>query len=80
MEGRECMGKLSLLVCAEEVDVVDFVMWHRGVWFASISAGNRRNGREIGNKAARACFSKVKMARSSRVRRLGECNSARLGR
>ena len=47
MEGRECMGKLSLLVSAEEVNVMDFVVWHRGVWFALIRRGNRRNGREI---------------------------------
>ena len=46
MEGRERMGKLSLLVSAEEVDVVDFVVWHRGVWFALIRRGDRRNGRE----------------------------------
>lgn len=42
MEGRECMGKLSLLVSVEEVNVVDFVVWHREVWFALIRGGNCR--------------------------------------
>ena len=50
MEGCECSGKLPLLESAEEMDVVDFVVWHRGVWFALISGGNRRNGREKGRR------------------------------
>lgn len=73
MEGRECMGKLSLLVSAEEVNVVDFVVWHRGVWFALIRRGNRGSGRKIGKKAARDLrSSKPRMVRISGVRRLGE--------
>ena len=42
MEGRECSRNLPVSVFVEERDVVAFLVWHCGVWFALICKGNRR--------------------------------------